>query len=430
MIQEFKKINKVSGTLNLPGDKSISHRTVMFSSLAEGKSEIYNCLMSEDVISTINAFKAMGCKIEITDEKIVVDGKGIDGLQKPQQELYLGNSGTTTRLLAGILSAQKFPTIITGDDSLSKRPMKRIIDPLLLMGADITGDNDCLPLQINPVEKLKSIEYELPMASAQVKSCVLLAGLFSDEKTCVIENKVSRNHTETMLGLEVVEENGKQKIYSSKINYPKSGNVFVPSDISTAAFFMILTLLSKNSELRLPNVSLNETRIGIISVLKKMNGNIEFVNVKTLNGEKRGDIIVKSSNLINIEIPSEIIPNIIDEIPILAIAGLFAKGNFIIRNAKELRHKESDRISSVCNNLTLLGLDVVEYEDGLEIIKTKSDNKFSKEIIIFESYDDHRIAMAFSVLSTLLDQGGSINNFECVNISNPNFLAQLSTISS
>ncbi|MCP5062179.1 MAG: 3-phosphoshikimate 1-carboxyvinyltransferase [Ignavibacteriae bacterium] len=428
MIQEFRKANKVSGTLNLPGDKSISHRAVMFSSLAEGKSEIYNCLMSEDVISTINAFKAMGCKIEITDEKIVVGGKGIDGLQKPQKELYLGNSGTTTRLLAGILSAQKFPTVLNGDDSLSKRPMKRIIDPLLLMGADITGDSDCLPLKINPVEELKSLEYKLPMASAQVKSCVLLAGLFSDEKTCVIENKVSRNHTETMLGLEVVEENGIRRIYSSKLNFPKARNVFVPSDISTAAFFMILTLLSKNSELRLPNVSLNETRIGIISILKKMNGNIEYKNVKTLNGEKRGDIIVKSSDLINVEIPSEVIPNIIDEIPILAIAGLFAKGNFNIRNAKELRHKESDRISSVCNNLKLLGLDIIEYEDGFEILKNNSKSFVEKENITFESYDDHRIAMAFSVLSVLLKYGGSINDFECVNISNPNFLTQLATI--
>ena len=430
MIQEFKKLNKVKGTLNLPGDKSISHRAVMFCSLAEGKSEIYNCLMSEDVVSTINAFKEMDCEIEITEEKIIINGKGIDGLQKPQNELYLGNSGTTTRLLAGILAAQKFPTVLTGDDSLSKRPMKRIIDPLHLMGADIIGDNDCLPMQINPAEKFKSIEYELPMASAQVKSCVLLAGLFLDEKTCVIENKVSRNHTETMLGLEVKEDNGRRKIYSSKLNYPKSGDIFVPSDISTAAFFIVLTLLSNNSELRLPNVLLNETRIGIISILKKMNGNIEYENVKTLNGEKRGDLIVKSSELINVDIPSEIIPNIIDEIPILSVAGLFAKGNFEIRNAKELRHKESDRISSVCNNLKSLGVDIIEHEDGFEIIKNNSDSFKRNEKVTFESFDDHRIAMAFSVMSVLLDSGGSISNFECVNISNPDFLKQLATISS
>jgi len=428
MIQEFEKIKKVKGMLSLPGDKSISHRAVMFSSLAKGKSEIYNCLMSEDVISTINAFKNLGCKIEITNEKIIIEGKGIDGLQKPDNELYLGNSGTTTRLISGILAAQKFPTVLTGDKSLSKRPMKRIIEPLRLMGADIIGDNDHLPLKINPVKELKSIEYKLPMASAQVKSCVLLAGLFSDEKTCVIETKASRNHTETMLGLEVVEENdGTRKIYSSKKNYPEPNNITVPSDISTAAFFIVLTLLSENSELRLTNVSLNETRIGVLSVLKEMNGNIEYENVKTLNGEKRGDLIVKSSKLKNIEIPGKIIPNIIDEIPILSIAGLFAEGNFKIRNANELRHKESDRIKSVCNNLRLLGIDITEYDDGFEIIKDNTKS-ISKEAITFESYDDHRIAMAFSVLSLLLKQGGKINNFNCVSISNPDFLTQIKTV--
>jgi 3-phosphoshikimate 1-carboxyvinyltransferase len=427
MIQEFNKIKSVSGTLNLPGDKSISHRAVMFSSLANGSSEIYNCLMSEDVISTINAFKSLGCKIEITNKIIIIEGKGINGLQKPDNELYLGNSGTTTRLLAGILSAQNFPTVLTGDKSLSQRPMKRIIEPLHLMNADITAEDGHLPLRINPVEQLKNIEYELPVASAQVKSCILLAGLYSDEKTCVVETKASRNHTETMLGLEVVEENGIRKIYSSKRNYPEPNNIIVPSDISTAAFFIVLTLLSDNSELRLANVSLNKTRTGIISVLKDMNGNIEYENVQTLNGEKRGDIIVKSSKLKNIEIPEKIIPNIIDEIPVLSIAGLFAEGNFKIRNAKELRHKESDRIKSVCNNLSLLGIDIVEHDDGFEILK-EDKKSISKETISFESYDDHRIAMAFSVLSMLLEQGGIVKYFNCVSISNPNFLTQIKTI--
>ncbi len=427
MKQRFNKIKRVNGKLNLPGDKSISHRAVMFSSLAKGKSEIYNCLLSEDVLSTINAFKELGCEIEITNGKIIVNGNGIDGLRKPDKELYLGNSGTTTRLLAGILSAQKFTTVLTGDESLSKRPMKRIIEPLQLMGADITGDNDCLPLIINPVKQLKNIEYKLPIASAQVKSCILLAGLFSDKETCVIETKKSRNHTEKMLGLRVDEENGISKIYSSKDNYPKHGNIFVPSDISTATFFIILTLLSENSELKLPNVSLNETRTGIISILKKMNGRIELENVKTLGGEKRGDIIVKSSRLKNIEISKEIIPNIIDEIPALSIAGLFAEGRFKIRNAKELRHKESDRIKSVCNNLKLLGADIIEYEDGFEILEHSSKN-ITQEELTFESYDDHRIAMAFAVLSMLLKQGGTINNFNCVSISNPDFLNQLKNI--
>ena len=424
MIQEFNKINTVKGTLTLPGDKSISHRSVMFASMANGKSEIYNSLESEDLTSTINAFRNMGCEIEIESEKITIVGKGINGLLAPKNELYMGNSGTTTRLISGVLAAQKFPTKLTGDASLSLRPMKRIIDPLKEMGADIKSNNGLLPLEICPVEKLSPITYELPIASAQIKSCILLAGLYQGEETIVIENKRSRNHTEQMLGLKVAEEDGLRKIYSSSNYFPQTSVYNVPSDISTAAFFMVLTLLSKNSELILPNVSLNDTRVGVISVLKKMKGNIDFDNVKVINGEKRGDIIVKSSNLVNVSIPAEIIPNIIDEIPILAIAGLFAEGNFTIRNASELRHKESDRIKSVCDNLKLLGIDLIEFEDGFEFNGNPNNDK-----VTFESYDDHRIAMSFSILSLLLDQGGIINNFECVNISNPNFLNQLKQIS-
>ena len=424
MIQNFNKISKVKGELNLPGDKSISHRSVMFSALADGKSEIYNCLQSEDIVSTINAFGKLGCQIEVNDEKITVYGKGIGGLTKPNEDLYLGNSGTTTRLITGILSGQKFSTKLTGDPSLSGRPMKRIIDPLELMGAKIKSSNGLLPLEIFPTDLLHPIEYELPIASAQIKSCILLAGLYLSKETIVIENKRSRNHTEQMLGLQVVEENRVRKIYSSIKNYPMPSEYFVPSDISTAAFFIVLTLLLKDSELILQNVSLNETRVGIISVLKKMGAYIEFENIKTFNGEKRGDLIVKSSNLVNVDIPAEIIPNIIDEIPILAIAGIFAEDDFRIRNAKELRHKESDRIKSVCENLKLGGVQVNEFEDGFEIIGPPRINKVN-----FESYDDHRIAMSFSVLSLLIEEGGSVNNFGCVSISNPNFLDQLRQIS-
>lgn len=423
MIKSFNKIKGVQGSLKLPGDKSISHRSVMFASLANGKSEIYNCLDSEDLQRTINAFKQMGCKIETTNEKIIVEGKGIDGLEKPNDELYMGNSGTTTRLISGILAAQKFATKLTGDPSLSNRPMQRVIDPLTLMGAQITSNNGLLPMEINPAENFRSINYALPIASAQIKSCVLLAGLFLDEETCVIEKKESRNHTEKMLNLRIEEENGIRKIYSSKKNFPRPAKYIVPSDISTAAFFIILTLLSKNSELKLPNISLNISRIGIISILKKMGADIEFENVEIMNGEKRGDIIVKSSELKNVEIPAEIIPNIIDEIPILSIAGIFAEGDFVVRNAKELRHKESDRIKSVCENLKLVGLNINEFEDGFQISGNLNQSKAT-----FESYDDHRIAMAFSVLSVLMDQGGTINNFECVAISNPNFEKQLEAI--
>lgn len=425
MIQNFNKIKKISGTLILPGDKSISHRSVMFSSLAEGKSQIYNCLMSEDIHRTINAFREMGCEIEITDEKIIVNGKGISGLQKPDKELYMGNSGTTTRLITGILAAQNFETILTGDKSLSGRDMKRVIDPLTEMGAKISSNDGLLPIVINPIDSIIPMEYKLPIASAQIKSCVLLAGLFNDKETVVIENKKSRNHTEKMLNLKVEEEGESRKIFSSNKDFPKAAIYNVPSDISTAAFFIILTLLSKKSELLLPNISLNETRTGILTVLKNMRGNIEIQNEEILNGEKRGDIVVKSSQLKNIEIPAEIIPNIIDEIPILSIAGLFAEGDFSIRNAKELRHKESDRIKSVCDNLKLVGINVEEFEDGYSLSGIPNNSK-----VTFESNDDHRITMAFAVLSSVLKQGGSINDFECANISNPNFLSQLEQISS
>jgi 3-phosphoshikimate 1-carboxyvinyltransferase len=423
MIQEFEKISRVNGKLDLPGDKSISHRSVMFSSLANGKSVIYNCLMSEDVISTIKAFRSLGCNIELSPDKITIIGHGINGLRKPSKELYLGNSGTTTRLIAGILASQNFLSVLSGDQSLSSRPMQRIIDPLTKMGAQIESNNGLLPMKINPVKSLNAIEYDLPIASAQIKSCVLLAGLFLEEETIVIEHKKSRDHTEKMLNLKIDEFNDFRKIYSSSKNYPIADEYFVPSDISTAAFFIVLTLLSENSELLLPNVSLNETRTGLIKILRDMGGIIETQNERILNGEIRGDLIVKSSKLINMEVPPDLIPNIIDEIPILSIAGLFAEGDFTIRNASELRHKESDRIRSVCENLKLIGVDVEEFEDGFKLSGMPTDARVS-----FESFDDHRIAMSFSILSLLLEQGGSIENFECVNISNPDFLKQLHQI--
>ena len=423
MNQKFKKIDNVKGTLLLPGDKSISHRAVMLSAIAEGESEIYNCLLSEDVKSTINAFRNLGIKIDVEDEKIIVWGNGFGGLTEPEGDLNLGNSGTTTRLIAGILAAQKFSTTIVGDESLSSRPMKRIITPLRQMGANISGNNNCLPLIIKPTDYLRPIHYELPIASAQVKSCILLAGLYLDEETVVVESVETRNHTEKMLGLKVVEENNVKLIYSSLDYYPVAAEYHVPSDISTASFFMVLASLLKDSEIIIKNVSLNETRTGIISVMEAMGANIEAENVTELNGELRGDLIVKSSELTNVEFDEEIIPNIIDEIPILAIAGVFANGNFEISGIKELRTKESDRINSMCRNFEKLGLNVEEFEDGFSVkgnIKNKS--------VIFDSYGDHRIAMSFAILSSIFEGNFSIENFDCVAVSNPNFLNQLESI--
>lgn len=425
MEQTFNKINRVEGALSIPGDKSISHRSVMFSSLAEGESIIHNLGNGEDVKSTMSCFSAMGVEIEEKNNVFIVKGKGYKKLIKPDVPLYAGNSGTTTRLITGILINQEFDSLITGDESLSLRPMKRVIDPLTLMGGVINSTPEgTLPLRIMGSQSIISIDYELPLASAQVKSAVLLAGLHLDEETRVIEKDRSRDHTERMLGLKITREKENNIIHVSKKDYPSANEYFVPGDISTAAFFIPLALLTKNSELRLVNVSLNESRTGIIKIFKIMGGNIEIENIKTNSGEVSGDLVIKSSPLQNVEIPADIIPNIIDEIPILAVAGILAEGKFSIRNAKELRGKESDRIKAVCFNLEHLGLNVTEFDDGFEV-----DGLIINQNPVFESFNDHRIAMAFGILSLLLFNGGKVNNFNSVSISNPDFIEQLKIIS-
>jgi len=424
MIQEFNKIEKVTGELKLPGDKSISHRAVMFSSMAKGTSKIYNLSNGEDVKSTQSCFKKLGSEIFNKGDYLEVTGKGFKGFKKPDEELDAGNSGTTTRLISGILIAQDFESTIIGDSSLSKRPMKRIISPLSEMGGKIQStENYTLPLHISSAEKIIPINYELPVASAQVKSAILLAGLHCEDETTVIEKLPSRDHTERMLGLRT-EQKGIEKIsYVSKANYPVAKEYIVPSDISTAAFFIVLTLLTKNSVLRIKDVSLNKTRTGILTVLKNMGGKIEIENQREIAGEDLGDIIAYSSKLQNVDIPEEIIPNIIDEIPILTVAGVFASGSFKINKVAELRGKETDRIKAICYNLNLLGLSVNELENGFDV-----SGNMKNEKVIFESFEDHRIAMAFAIMSLLLNQGGKVNNFDCVNISNPNFLSQLKLI--
>ncbi len=431
MRQKFTQIGKIKGELSLPGDKSISHRSVMFSALADGKSEIYNLSNGEDVKSTMSCFMQLGVEIKNVGNHVEVLGNGFKGLKKPSRELDAGNSGTTTRLISGILSAQKFESILTGDESLSKRDMKRIIEPLTKMGAKIESlptaqagsERFTLPLKIIPAKEIIPIEYELPISSAQVKSAVLLAGLHSEKITTVIETTPSRNHTEKMLGLKTEKKDGKIYSFVSKENYPKPDKYIVPSDISTASFFIVLALLSKNSQLRIKNLLLNQTRTGVLNVLTQMGAEIEMENVKKFNNEDVGDLVVYSSKLKNIVISKEIIPNIIDEIPILSIAGIFAEDEFKISGAKELRHKESDRIKSICDNLKEIGLNVDGFEDGFAF-----SGDITKSNPSFESYGDHRIAMAFGILCLLLKDGGNVNNFNCVNISNPDFLNQLKII--
>jgi 3-phosphoshikimate 1-carboxyvinyltransferase len=424
MIQEFNYIENIHGDLSLQGDKSISHRAIMFASMAQGKSVIHNCLNAADVNSTINCFNELGCKIEIDKDVVTIVGKGFKGFDKPLSVLNAGNSGTTARLLAGILCAQDFETIIAGDESLSKRPMKRIIDPLTLMGASIKAtENFTLPLQINPSNELHAIKYELEVASAQVKSAILLAGLHIEAVTQIIEKEKMRNHTENLLALDVREFDGIRRIKVSKNDYPHNFAMTVPSDISSAAFFIVYALLSNKAELILDNVLLNDTRTGILRVLKLMGADIQIEGMKVNCGEKSGTLKVKNSKLQNIVIDKELIPNIIDEIPILSVAGVFAEGKFEIRNAKELRYKESDRIKALCDNYRYLGLKVEEFEDGFSV-----EGSIRKKKLLFESFNDHRIAMAFAVLSMLRKDGGKVNNFECVQISNPGFLRQIREI--
>ena len=424
MIQEFNKVEKVNGTLELPGDKSISHRSVMFASLAKGTSRIYNLSNGEDVKSTKKSFIQLGIDIKDLKDFVEVTGRGFKGFTKPTGPLDMGNSGTTTRLISGILAAQNFSTKLIGDQYLSKRPMKRIVTPLSRMGAKIEAtENFTLPLNIYPSEKLAPIDYELPIASAQVKSAVLLAGLHCEGTTSVIEKIPARDHTEKMLGLKTETTDYGKISYVSKDDYPEPKEYLIPADISTAAFFIVLALLTKDSTLRLRDVSLNKTRTGILDVLTNMGAKIEIENKREIAGEMLGDIIIFSGKLNNVEIPESIIPNIIDEIPILAIAGVFAEGAFTIKNASELRGKETDRINAVCSNLRLLGLSVEEFPDGFSVT-----GSIKNQNILFESYGDHRIAMSFSILSMLLNDGGKVNNFDCVSVSNPDFLSQLKKI--
>lgn len=424
MLARFNAISGISGTLELPGDKSISHRALIFSAMAEGKSLIHNLSPAEDVRSTRDCLEKLGAVISDEEGVTVVNGRGFRNFIPPEEPLYAGNSGTTARLLAGLLAAQNFKSVITGDESLSVRPMKRIAEPLTKMGGRITTSSEgTLPLIIEPVTELIPVEYKLPVPSAQVKSAVLIAGLHSGGITSVIEGQSSRDHTEKMLGLRVEKDANGIISFCSRGNYPSPREYFIPADISTAAYFIVLALISENSELLLKNVSLNETRTGYLEILKAMGGDIEIINRQEKSGETLGDISIKSSRLRNIEIPLDIIPVIIDEVPVLAVAGAFASGEFKISGAHELRLKETDRIKAVFANMRLAGLAAEESEDGFSI-----KGNANAENPEFSAFGDHRIAMSFGIFSMLNKEGGSVNGFECVKISNPGFSEQLKSV--
>lgn len=424
MIQKFNKIIKVDGEIDLPGDKSISHRALIFAAMAEGISTIDNISDGMDVKSTINCLNQLGVSILIEKKFAKVFGVGFKNFKAPVTSLNCGNSGTTARLLSGLLAAQNFRCKLIGDESLSKRPMKRVIEPLRMMGADISSVSDfTLPIHIKAPNNLKSIRYELTVPSAQVKSAVLIAGLHNEEETSVIESVLTRDHTERMLGLDVLIEKNKITSKASIKNYPLQKNYFVPGDISTASFLVVLTLISRNSKLIIKNVSLNPTRTAVLTQLIKMGAKIGITNTKMNSNEKYGDLIISSSQLHNMNIDESIIPLLIDEIPILAVAGVFAAGPFEVRNCRELRFKESDRIRALCHNFRIAGLNVDEYEDGFSISGELSNREF-----LFDSFGDHRIAMSFAVFSMLNKKGGAVEGFESVAISNPHFLTQVSEL--
>ena len=410
----IKAIDKIKKTIKVPGDKSISHRAIMLASLAEGKSNIYNFLMGDDCLNTIECFRSLGVPIEIQEDKITIEGVGLRGLKRPNKILNVGNSGTTIRLMSGILSGQEFSSEITGDSSIENRPMDRITNPLRDMGALISGNYAPLKIQGG---KLKGINYKMPVASAQVKSAILLAGLFSDETVYIHELEKSRDHTELMInfmGGNLVVDG--LSIISKPIERLDPKEIYVPGDISSAAFFLVLGAIAKDGDILIPNVGINPTRTGILDVLKEMGANIKILNEKVLSGEAVGDLHITSSTLKGIEIAGEIIPRLIDEIPIIAVAAAFAKGTTIIKDAEELKVKESNRIEAIVSELKKIGVDIEETKDGMII--HGGDSIMGGEV---KSYDDHRIAMALAIAGLRSENGVLLNNPDCVNISFPNF---------
>lgn len=415
--------SSLRGTITIPGDKSISHRSIMLGSLAKGKTTISNFLMGADCLSTIACFRSLGIDITIDEDTVIVEGKGLHGLSAPDEMLDCGNSGTTIRLLSGILCGQTFETSLTGDDSLQKRPMNRIINPLSLMGASIQGDEAGLcPLHIKPA-KLHGLSYESPVASAQVKSAVLLAGLYADGPTSVSEPHLSRDHTERMLrafGGKVISEGTTATIYPVDELYAQ--NVIVPGDISSAAFFMVAGLITPNTELTLKNVGINPSRKGILDVLLEMGGDIQVINERLVCGEPVCDMIVRTSKLKGITIGGATIPTLIDEVPILAVAACFAEGKTIIKDAAELKVKETNRIDAVYRELSKMGAHIEPTDDGMIIHGGTSLT--GSEV---ESYHDHRMAMSLAVAALNATTPTYIHNSNCVAISFPHFFEILTS---
>lgn len=443
----FTKRGPLKGQIKVPGDKSISHRAVMFGALAEGRTEVTDFLQGADCLSTIRCFRQLGIDInnDPHTDTVTIFGKGLHGLRQPDDILDVGNSGTTMRLISGILSGQAFPVTLTGDDSIQKRPMGRVMTPLSMMGADIKSykDNGCAPLIINSSLKsnpdqqfssskptgfsgsrLHGIHYISPVASAQVKSSILLAGLYAEGETSVTEPFLSRNHTELMLrqfGATVRSEGNTATILPDP--YLTGQQIRVPSDISSAAYFIVAGLIVPNSELLIQNVGINPTRDGILKVCRQMGADITLENIIDNGGEPVADILVHHSELTGTEIGGDIIPTLIDEIPVIAVLACFAKGKTVIKDAAELKVKESNRIDVMTDNLSRMGADITATEDGMIINGGKPLHG-----AFIDSMSDHRIAMSFAIASLMADGETKIKDAECVNISYPNFYKDLRSL--
>ncbi len=425
----FHKSGPLKGSVTVPGDKSISHRSVMFGAISEGITEVTNFLQGADCLSTIRCFGQLGIEIENnrSAEYVIIHGKGLHGLSKPANILDVGNSGTTMRLISGILSGQPFETILNGDESIQKRPMGRILTPLTTMGADIKSisENGCAPLAINSTTgrspKLTGIHYISPVASAQIKSCILLAGLYAAGETSVTEPSLSRNHTELMLqefGAAVTSKDNTATIQPNPLL--KGQKIHVPGDISSAAYFIAAALLVPNSELLIKNVGINPTRDGILRVCHQMGADIRLENVIDNGGEPVADLVVRHSNLTGTEVGGDLIPTLIDELPMIAVLACFAKGRTVIRDAAELKVKESNRIDVMVDNLSRMGADITATDDGMIIHGGRALHG-----AVMESKADHRIAMSLAIASLMAEGETNILNAECVTISYPGFYSDL-----
>ena len=419
---KLTKVKGLSGEVIVPGDKSISHRTIMLGSIAKGDTEVEGFLQGADCLSSIACFEKMGVNIENENGKVIVHGRGLHGLKKPESVLDVGNSGTTTRLMSGILCAQPFTSTVNGDASIQKRPMKRIMTPLSMMGADISSvnGNDCAPLLING-KNLHGIHYDSPVASAQVKSAILLAGLYADGETSVTEPDVSRNHTELMFeqfGVSIRTEGKTVTVQPAEELYAQK--VIVPGDISSAAYFLIAGAITPDSCITIKNVGINPTRDGILRVLADMGADLTIEKTSGDIGEPTADLTIRTSNLKGCTIGGEIIPTLIDEIPVIAILACFAEGETVIRDAAELKVKESNRIDVMVQNLKAMGADIEATEDGMVIRGGKQLHG-----AVIDSKLDHRVAMSFAVAAMNAEGETEIAGADCVTISYPNFYSDM-----